>query len=397
MNTRKRDSALHSEGGVNESAVRTSAAAPAAAARMPLLDAAKGLACAVIVWHHLARYGPLPAGASTLAPWLFEWLARDGRLAVQVFLVIAGFLAAGSLAPDGVLRIDRPVLRVFQRYGRLAMPYLAALSFSVLVAALVRPWLVDEAVPPAPGMAQLLAHGLLLQDLLGYEALSTGVWYVAIDFQLFVLALLAIGLSELLQRRWVLGPKRARWLAVALVLALAVASLAVFNRNASLDATALYFFGAYGLGMLVFWIGRATRRRTWQFAVALLVLVGAEALALEWRSRIATALVAALLLAVAQRRGGLALAAWPPLVRLGRISYSLFLIHFPVLLLVSAAVARLAPAGPWIDLFGLVAAFALSIGAAVLLYRWVESRPATWRGVLALFAGLLVCGVMASG
>jgi len=147
----------------------------------------------------------------------------------------------------------------------------------------------------------------------------------------------------------------------------------------------------------VFWIGRATRRRTWQFAVALLVLVGAEALALEWRSRIATALVAALLLAVAQRRGGLALAAWPPLVRLGRISYSLFLIHFPVLLLVSAAVARLAPAGPWIDLFGLVAAFALSIGAAVLLYRWVESRPATWRGVLALFAGLLVCGVMASG
>ena len=165
----------------------------------------KGLACALIVGHHLARYGPLPAGASTLAPGLFEWLAQDGRLAVQVFLVIAGFLAAGSLAPDGVLRIDRPLLRVFQRYGRLAMPYLAALCVSVLAAALVRPWLIDEAVPPPPGMAQLLAHGLLLQDLLGYEALSTGVWYVAIDFQLFVLALLAIGLSELLQRRWVLA------------------------------------------------------------------------------------------------------------------------------------------------------------------------------------------------
>ena len=108
MSTRKRASALPSEAGVSESAVRTTAV-PAAAARMPLLDAAKGLACALIVGHHLARYGPLPAGASTLAPGLFEWLAQDGRLAVQVFLVIAGFLAAGSLAPDGVLRIDRPL------------------------------------------------------------------------------------------------------------------------------------------------------------------------------------------------------------------------------------------------------------------------------------------------
>lgn len=395
MSTRKRASALPSEAGVSESAVRTTAV-PAAAARMPLLDAAKGLACALIVGHHLARYGPLPAGASTLAPRLFEWLAEDGRLAVQVFLVIAGFLAAGSLAPDGVLRIDRPVLRVFQRYGRLAMPYLAALCVSVLAAALVRPWLIDEVVPPPPGIAQLLAHGLLLQDLLGYEALSAGVWYVAIDFQLFVLALLAIGLSEVLQRRWVLAPGRGRWLAVALVLVLAIASLVVFNRNADLDSTALYFFGAYGLGMLAFWIGRATRRGTWQYGMALMALVGAAALALDWRSRIATALVTALTLAVAQRRGGLTLAAWPPLVRLGRISYSLFLIHFPVLLLVSAAVVRLTPAGPWISLIGLVAAFGLSIAAAALLYRRVELLPPTWRGVLTLFAGLLVCGLLAS-
>jgi len=367
---------------------------------MPLLDAVKGIACLLIVGHHFSRYGPLPAGAASLAPGLFEWLSEDGRLAVQVFLVLAGFLAAGSLAPDGILRVDRPLARIFQRYGRLVMPYLVALTFSVLVSALVRPVLNDEAVPAAPDIGQLLAHGLLLQDLLGYDALSTGVWYVAIDFQLFVLALAAIGLSELLQKRWALRPERSRLVVGALVLALVVASLAGFNRHAELDTTALYFFGSYGLGMLVFWIGRATRRSTWGFAVMLLALVGAAALALDWRSRIAIALVTALCVAFVQHIDGLRPEAWPaigePLVRLGRISYSLFLIHFPMLLLVSAAMSRLLPATPWIDLLGLVAAFGLSIVAAMLMHRWIESRPATWSGVLVLFAGLLACGAIVS-
>ena len=378
-----------------------SAIASSSPGRMPLLDAAKGIACAVIVGHHLSRYGPMPAGAYGLAPGFFGWLADDGRLAVQVFLVIAGFLAAASLAPDGLSRVDRPIARILQRYGRLVMPYLAALTVCVLVAALVRPWLDEEVVPASPSIGQLFAHGLLLQDLLGYESLSTGVWYVAIDFQLFALALALIGLPAMWRRP---APGTAsppsRWMPVALVLALAMASLALFNRNADLDDTALYFFGAYGLGMLVFWIGRATRVTTWQGAVALLVLLGAGALAIEWRSRIATALVTALLIAVVQHEHWLSPAKWPavavPLLRLGRMSYSLFLIHFPVLLAMNAVVANLGPHGPWVDLLGMVATFGLSVAAAALLYRWVEARPASWRGVFALFAALLVSGIVVS-
>jgi peptidoglycan/LPS O-acetylase OafA/YrhL len=368
---------------------------------MPLLDAAKGIACAVIVGHHLSRYGPMPAGAYSLAPDFFNWLADDGRLAVQVFLVIAGFLAASSLAPDGLLRVDRPLVRILQRYGRLVSPYLAALTVCVLVAALVRPWLDEEVVPGSPSIGQLIAHGFLLQDLLGYESLSTGVWYVAIDFQLFALALTLVGLPAMLSgsTSGVANPP-SRWLPVALVLALAAASLVLFNRNAGLDGTAFYFFGAYGLGMLVFWIGRATRFSTWQSGIALLLLMGAGALAIDWRSRIATALVTALLIAIAQRQHWLSPAHWPavavPLQRLGRMSYSLFLIHFPVLLAMNALVANLAPHGPWLDLVGMVTTFGLSVAAASLLYRWVEARPASWRGVFALFAALLVSGIVVS-
>ena len=100
-----------------------------AAGRMPLLDAVKGVACLLIVGHHLVRYGPLADGAAPLAPGLFDWLSQDGRLAVQVFLVRAGFLAAASLAPTGLMRSDRPAMHMLlHRYGRLVMPYLAALK-----------------------------------------------------------------------------------------------------------------------------------------------------------------------------------------------------------------------------------------------------------------------------
>ena len=369
--------------------------------RLPLFDAIKGVACMVIVGHHLARYGPLPIGASKLLPTFLGWLAENGRLAVQVFLVISGFLAAGSLAPDGVQVGAGPLQRVLRRYARLVMPYLAALIVCVLVEALVRPWMNDSVIPAAPGLAQLIAHGLLLQDLLGYPALSAGVWYVAIDFQLFVMAVLIVRLGGLLQRYQAFDAGQARSTVPVLVLVLTATSLGLFNRHSVLDNTALYFFGAYGLGMLAFWVGRATRSGAWWAGMALLAVLGTVALVIDWRSRIALALATALVIAIVQRRTRPGPAVWTvlarPLLRTGQISYSLFLIHFPVILLVNAVVDNLWPMQPWTALWGMVAAFGLSVVAAGCLHRWVEMRAASWRSIAFLFATLLVCGAAVSG
>ena len=43
---------------------------------------------------------------------------------------------------------------------------------------------------------QFLAHALLLHSLLGMDALSAGVWYVAIDFQLFTLFVAVLWLAR---------------------------------------------------------------------------------------------------------------------------------------------------------------------------------------------------------
>lgn len=359
------------------------------ASRNPWIDVCKGLACAAIVVHHLAFYGPMSDIAQPLAPRLIGWLYDYGRMAVQVFLVLGGYLAAGSLAPQGLAGFDSAAQQIARRFVRLALPYAVALLLAVLVAAAVRPWMAHDSVPDAPDLAQLLANALMLQDVLGEDALSAGVWYVAIDFQLFALAaLLFAGVRAVPWR----SPHHAALAAKSLVLAGTAASLWVFNRDAALDMWAIYFFGAYGLGMLVYWAVHASQPRAWVLAV---VVLGASALVLDFRLRTAIAWGVALAAVWLLRRPvPAALHQTGPLQRLGTMSYSVFLVHFPVCLLVNALFSELWPDAPWINALGMLVAFGLSLAAGRVLYQLVERQLPSWTSALRWQAGLVGTGLM---
>ena len=53
--------------------------------------------------------------AQPLAPDLMAWLYDYARMAVQIFLVLGGYLAAASLAPEGVARFDSARQRMPRR------------------------------------------------------------------------------------------------------------------------------------------------------------------------------------------------------------------------------------------------------------------------------------------
>lgn len=336
--------------------------------RLPGIDALKALGCVLIVWHHLAFYGPMSDVVHTAAPGLMNWLYDYARMAVQVFLVVGGFLAASVLAPEGVAVFRQPGRLILRRYLRLAPPLLVALLVTTLVAALVRPWLPHPSVPDIPSLWQVLAHVFLLQDIVGQEALSAGIWYVAIDFQLFVMAVLLFTLASHAHRRWPGLPARA---GVWAVLLLAAVSLGVFNRHAALDMTGLYFFGAYGLGMLAWWASRSARPARWLLA---LVLLGVLALTLDFRGRLLVALVLALSLVALQRGRPVRWLQAPWLLQLGQMSYPVFLIHFAVLLAVNAVVSQFWPTQVMANALGMLAAFGLSLLAGQALYLGVELR-----------------------
>src|SRR4051812_33337054 len=102
--------------------------------RLLHLDVLKAVAAQVIVWHHLSAYGPVADAVQALLPAVMDGLFTYGRMAVQVFLVVGGFLSARALAPrreplQGTLADLGQLLG--RRYLRLAIPFLAAVLLTL--------------------------------------------------------------------------------------------------------------------------------------------------------------------------------------------------------------------------------------------------------------------------
>jgi peptidoglycan/LPS O-acetylase OafA/YrhL len=335
-----------------------------------LINLLKAGAAQLIVLHHLAFYGPMADHVRPILPALIDWLASSARIAVQVFLVISGFLVAKSLSPAGHPGLADPHAAIWRRYVKLAPPFVVATLLATVVSALARGWMTHDSISEPATLSQLGAHALLLHGVLGYESLSAGAWYVAIDFQLYALTAFTLWFVGLIAGRRPLAGLMPAVIALGITF-----SLLYFNLDADWDNWAPYFVGSYGLGMMAWWASDARRKPGAVFLMVLMALVPAlVALVVNFRSRIALALVVACVLFLFGRvktvSGG---RGWAVVNGLGRISYSVFLIHFPVCLLVNAAFTRFVPAEPQWQALGMLTAWASSLLAGAVFFRCVET------------------------
>ncbi len=341
--------------------------------RSLLIDGLKALAAQIIVIHHLVSYGPMAAAAGVAVPDVVEWFSYYGRWAVQVFLVIAGYLTAQSLCGRET-GLSRPWSLVAKRYVRLVWPFGVAVTLAVVAAELARFWTNDPILPESPTVWQYLSHWLLIHGVLGHESLSTGVWYVAIDFQLFVLTVLLLWSSQAL--RW------SGW-APLFIGALTVASLVWIRTWSDWDNWAPYFYNAYGVGLLMGWLTRRSDKALpWVRLVLLSVLVLISwQFAMTLNGRLAVILAVALLLWVASfpvsyvtadPTGSLKSLLGLVVHYLGGTSFALFLVHFPVSMLVNAAQDRFDWTLPHEGVIAMGVAWLGSMVLADVFYRYVE-------------------------
>jgi peptidoglycan/LPS O-acetylase OafA/YrhL len=340
--------------------------------RSAFLDNIKGIACLLIVFHHLAFYGPMSDVANAVIPNGIHFFFDYGRLAVAVFLCLGGFLTGLKLSEPNFFAKHSVQQVIWQKYLRLVIPYLGAIALAIAASFVASRLMQHDSISAMPDVPQLLSHLFFLQDILAYESLSAGLWYVAIDFQLFAFCALVVFLVEKLSpASW--SYRSIRLISLTIFSGLTIASVMFFNLYDVFDIWFFYFFAAYGLGLLAAYFAKNQAHR-----VLILSVVAVTIFSLyyqEFRERLLIALLMAFLLFSSYQSGWSQSKLWNnPLKKIGEMSYSIFLMHFPVSLVISGIWVKLYPGDPWMNVLGMGLSALLSLLLAIPFYRFIEKN-----------------------
>jgi peptidoglycan/LPS O-acetylase OafA/YrhL len=316
--------------------------------RIASLDALRGLAALAVCWFHFTHGNPtfLPDG----------WLKASGRpgwLGVEVFFVISGFVIPYALHRAAYRWRHYPTF-LLKRLTRLDPPYLVTLALIVFMGTLsgLKPGLGGQTYEY--NGQQLLTHLGYINVFFGYKWLNPVFWTLAIEFQYYLLVGLLFPL---------LGSRK---IPVRLAVMAALAALALLIPS---DEFIFHWLFLFLLGMATFQyrVGYFGERWYW----LMVVVLGIGCFRTLGGTHFAAGVTTALIIAHVNWSGGWALRS------LGDISYSLYLLHVPV---GCQVIDRCLPwATSTAGQLGVLAlALALTLGAAILLYRIVERPAQKW-------------------
>lgn len=304
--------------------------------RLHWLDGARGIAAFYVVLHHvhLITYGGFPTNDG---PWFTGWLLY-GHLAVAAFIVISGFSLTIGLTTNRLRNRKGDWAFLVRRFWRIVPPYWFAL---VLASALVMAGLITSPSGKSVHLYDVIVHALLLQDTFGNVPPNGVFWSIAVEWHIYFL------FPALLWGFRKFGPLQT-------AIATGVLIVAQYLLASRLPAIALFDrFTPQFLLLFVFGMAAAVFSQSARFsgyaATLFLTIIAALTIAI-------TALGSPMIVAnyftvdvvfglavmgafLAVAAGGLrplrAALSWRPLVAMGEFAFSLYLVHAPILSLVS--------------------------------------------------------------
>lgn len=309
--------------------------------RLQTIDALRGIASLAVCLFHLTNGNVnfLPSG-------LLKSAGSYGWLGVEVFFVISGFILPYALCRAGY-QLKYFATFLWKRIIRLDPPYIITIIFIISLNYLAAKAPGFGGAPFNVSLPQILFHAAYLNAFFGYEWLSPIFWTLAIEFQFYWLIGLLLpavvhqrlsiraGLFGLLAAMAFLLPQGSfvfHWLPLFMMGILAFQSQAglIGKRSFFLWLGGLVVFGSYTLGPMIAVVGAVTA------------------------------------LAVVLKKFGGSI-----LLFLGKISYSLYLIHVVVGVKIVNLGSRYDSRMPG-KLLVLMIALGASIMTAYALYRLVE-------------------------
>ena len=351
------------------------------------LDGLRGLAALFVVLHHsyLMSFDGFPRNTG---PFWFGWLLY-GHFAVVVFIALSGFSLAISPARKG-WQLGGKALFAKRRAWRILPPYWAALAFSLVIA-----WGLGVPQPHSapPNAKSVVAYGLLLQDIFGAPVPNGAFWSIAVEAQLyFIFPILLVIL-----RRYGAAAVLTAITVPVVAVGLLAPQVSIVDKLLRLTPqfAPLFAIGLVAAGITV--AGDRVRRLPlhWLAGLAalpvlILIVVKGSVWSVAnffWLDLAAGPAIALLLAAIATRRPAplVWLLGTRPVRSLGTFSYSLYLVHAPIVVAIARKIV--APHfGTGLTAFWVTVGLAVpaSVGFAWLFAKFFEIPFQRYRSWAAL-------------
>lgn len=346
------------------------------------LDGIRGWAAFAVFFYHMRIDRPETDLVRARVPqWMLD-AAVEGKHGVAVFFVLSGLVIAYSLrshldmAPKSVQPEFDAANFALRRIVRLTPPYHAAIIVTLLFALGAAYEGGHDYLPGGVpfGALRLFTHLIYAQELFGFVNFNDVFWTLSIELQFYLaFAVLVFAQSHLGRTR-----PASTTLPALYAVSAGLSLLWPFGLLGS-DRRAIWFMPLWYSFMLGVGVFARWRRQipAWTLAVYMVLLTVAPLVAgrggaFAWVSVATSAL---LWVAVERERLGRWLADRASQF-LGRVSYSLYLIHTPVLGASFVVMARLL-GEPTLakQILGVLVTVIVTLVASELFYRAVE-RPA---------------------
>ena len=345
------------------------ALATGAGGRLLIIDGLRGVAAMLVVVFHLsdaANIRDLPA---------IGWLMAHGNFGVEIFFVISGFVITYSV---------RNAVHTGSFFGRFALrrsirldpPYWTAIIAEIVLLKVSLAFFPDHKLP-MPTAADVVAHVFYAQTLLGRMHIVTIFWTLCyeIQFYLFMVGTLVATRSLALK----LPSVNRRRILIAIGAIMFVYSIAIDAEilpypldGLFVDRWYQFSLGIVTLAFVSGWLPRTALFLSWA-VVGVFLLVGP--VTVYTLQSALTCVGTSMLIVLATRTPSIErMAARPSIQFLGKISYSLYLIHAVIGWRFVSAALRLMPIEPTVPVR--IAVFLAGVGVSVVgayvMFRLIE-------------------------
>ena len=337
------------------------------AGRLYFIDALRGVAALGVLCHHLKHNTVLEPLLNKILPAFVVNFCGFGKYGVEIFFVLSGFVITHSLREHRSTSSE--IIRfIFRRQVRLDPVYWTTI-FGVLLL-----WIAEAQIPnletnALPSASAVFANIFYLQNIVGSRQIVGVAWTLCIEIQFYLFYMVVLLLANSQSTSFAFHRVLAAILFFTGTLSLASS---VLGWNSQLHSTLVPYWCFFAVGSLSY-LFYARHVSAWTcggfFMLMLIATLQVKSLELFFGT------VTSGLIVLVGNAG--ALSRWTggnALQYFGKISYSLYLVHLPVLSVVMRGGYKITGDSSWAAIGWMLFAAFLCIVVAHLMYTCVE-RP----------------------